>query len=162
MLANLAAKSQTVRTQVAYAIATIASIEVPRKQWLEIIPNLTDNCGQENIDFKNAALETLGFICDELMPDDINDELKNKVVYALSSNITSNPALQKSTLLASKAFFQALPFASKNFKVKDERDFIMGRLFESFKNDEEDIRLTAMQTLVEIARQEYESVEFFF
>jgi importin subunit beta-1 len=78
---------------------------VPRKEWLEIIPNLTNNCGQENVDFKNAALETLGFICDELMPEDINDELKNKVVYALSSNITSNPALQKSTLLASKAFF---------------------------------------------------------
>lgn len=59
------------------------------------------------------------------MPEDINDELKNKVVYALTSNITSNQALLKSTQLASKAFFMALPFASQNFKVKEERDFIM-------------------------------------
>jgi len=87
MLANLAARSATVRTQVAYAVATIASIEIPRREWLEIIPNLCDNSGGENVDFKNAALETLGFICDEISREDINNELKNKVVYALSSNI---------------------------------------------------------------------------
>jgi len=38
----------------------------------------------------------------------------------------------------------------------------MTRLFEAFKNDDEEIRTIAMQTLVEIARQEYESIEFFF
>lgn len=77
MLANLAAKTATVRSQVAYAVATIASIEVPRQEWLEIIPNLCQNACGENVDFKNAALETLGFICDELQADDINHELKN-------------------------------------------------------------------------------------
>jgi importin subunit beta-1 len=91
MLANLATNSAVVRTQVAVAVATIASIEIPRREWLEIIPNLCDNAGHENVDFKNAALETLGFICDELMPEDINNELKNKIVLALTSNITSNP-----------------------------------------------------------------------
>jgi importin subunit beta-1 len=77
MLANLAAKSGTVRTQVANAVATIAAIEVPRQEWLEIIPNLCQNACGENVEFKNAALETLGFICDELVQDDINKELKN-------------------------------------------------------------------------------------
>ena len=38
----------------------------------------------------------------------------------------------------------------------------MKQLFEAFKVDDEDIRIVAMQTLVEIARQEYEAVEFFF
>ncbi len=104
MLAQLAAKSATVRTQVAYAVANIARIEVPRKEWLDLIPNLCDNCGQENVDYKNAALETLGFICEELGPNDITDELKNKVIFALTSNITANPALIKSTTLAVKAF----------------------------------------------------------
>jgi hypothetical protein len=46
------------------------------------------------------------------MPEDINNELKNKVVLALTSNITAVPELKKSTHLAIKAFFQALPFAS--------------------------------------------------
>ena len=101
----------------AYAVANIARIEVPRKEWLELIPNLCDNCGQENLDYKNAALETLGFICEELGSNDITDELKNKVIFALTSNITSNPALEKSTMLSVKAFLQALSFASQNFKV---------------------------------------------
>ena len=38
----------------------------------------------------------------------------------------------------------------------------MTRIFEAFKNNDEDIRIYAMQILVEIARQEYESIEFFF
>ncbi len=93
LLAQLAAKSAVVRTQVAYAVANIARIEIPRRDWLELIPNLCKNCEQENPDYKNAALETLGFICDELMPNDITDELKNKIIFALTTNITSNPAL---------------------------------------------------------------------
>ena len=105
MLANLASQSSIVRTQVAYAVATIASIEIPRREWLDLIPNLCSNAAHENVDFKNAALQTLGFICDELMPEDINNELKNKVVLALTSNITAIPELKKSTHLAIKAFF---------------------------------------------------------
>ena len=38
----------------------------------------------------------------------------------------------------------------------------MSRLFEAFKSPDEDIRVIAMQILVEIGRQEYESVEYFF
>lgn len=38
----------------------------------------------------------------------------------------------------------------------------MSKLFEAFQVPDEDIRIIAMQTLVEIARQEYESVDFFF
>ena len=77
----------------AYAVANIARIEVPRKEWLDLIPNLCDNCGQENLDYKNAALETLGFICEELGSNDITDELMNKVIFAVTSNISSDPAL---------------------------------------------------------------------
>jgi hypothetical protein len=38
----------------------------------------------------------------------------------------------------------------------------MSKVFEAFKNTDEEIRIIAMQSLVEIARQEYESVEYFF
>lgn len=38
----------------------------------------------------------------------------------------------------------------------------MAHLFDAFNVDDEDIRIIAMQILVEIARQQYESVEFFF
>ena len=38
----------------------------------------------------------------------------------------------------------------------------MTKLFDAFRAQDEEIRTVAMQTLVEIARQEYESVEFYF
>jgi len=73
MLMSLAAQSSTVRTQVANAVAVIASIEIPRREWLELIPNLCSNARNENMDYRNSALQTLGFICDEIAPEDIND-----------------------------------------------------------------------------------------
>jgi hypothetical protein len=38
----------------------------------------------------------------------------------------------------------------------------MGKLFEACKASDEDVRVTAMQVLVETARQEYESIEYYF
>lgn len=164
MLANLASQSSQVRTQVAGAVAVIASIEIPRREWLELIPNLCGNAAHENQVYKNAALQTLGYVCEELQPEHVNQELRNKIVLALTSNISASSDLKKSTHLAVKAFFQALPFASQNFRVHQEREYIMSKLFEAFKIEggDEEIEMLAMQTLVEIARQEYEAVEFFF
>jgi len=36
---------------------------------------------------KLASLQTLGFICEELEPKDLNNELKNAVIVALTTNI---------------------------------------------------------------------------
>jgi importin subunit beta-1 len=147
---------------VANAVAVIASIEIPRREWLELIPNLCTNARHENPDYRNSSLQTLGYLCDELAPEDLIDSLKNEIVSALTSNITSVAANEKSTHLAVKAFFQALPFAHQNFQKQAERDYIMKQLFEAFLVQDEDTKFIAMQTLVEIARQEYESVQFYF
>jgi hypothetical protein len=71
LLACLASPSQTVRKQVGSAIATIASIEIPRREWIDLIPNLCANSAHENIVVRDAALQTLGFICEELEPEDL-------------------------------------------------------------------------------------------
>lgn len=67
LLSSLAASS-VVRRSVGVTIATIAGIEIPRKEWLDLIPNLCANATHENLEFRLAALETLGFICEELEP----------------------------------------------------------------------------------------------
>jgi hypothetical protein len=38
----------------------------------------------------------------------------------------------------------------------------MGKLFESIVHSDEEIRIFGMQTLVDIGKMEYESVEFYF
>jgi importin subunit beta-1 len=111
------------------AIATIASIEIPRKEWLELIPNLSANSTHDSIDIRHAALETLGFICEELEPSDLNNELRSLIIQALVRNIEVDPSFVRTTLLAVRATFLALPYATQNFKVAVERDYIMTKLF---------------------------------
>jgi importin subunit beta-1 len=48
-------------------ISTIASIEIPRKEWQELIPLLIQNINYTDIDIKKAAIITLGFICESLV-----------------------------------------------------------------------------------------------
>jgi hypothetical protein len=44
----------------------IASIEIPRGEWVDLITNLSSNAAHDLIDVRHASLETLGFICEEL------------------------------------------------------------------------------------------------
>jgi len=60
-----------------------------------------------------------------------------------------------------KAFFNAVPYTTQNFEVAGERDFIMGKVIESLKSANEDTRIVAMQTLLDIARQEYDSMQYY-
>ncbi|CDW87040.1 importin subunit beta-1-like [Stylonychia lemnae] len=161
-LGCLATQSLIVRKQVASAIAMIASIEIPRNEWIDLIPNLSGNAAHDSIEIREASLETLGFICEELQPCDLTPELKNFIVQALVRNLSADASLTKTTLLAAKAFFLALPYASNNFKVDGERDYIMARIFELLTLENEEIRVIAMQTLVEVGRQEYEFIKFYF
>jgi len=38
----------------------------------------------------------------------------------------------------------------------------MGKLFDAYKVQDEEVRVVIMQTLVEVGRQEYDSVQFYF
>jgi HEAT repeat protein len=79
----------------------------------------------------------------------------------LTNNISkdgSNPVVLKNTEYSIRALFNALPYMRQNFQVKEERDFIMAKIFEAMENPSEDIRTTAMQALVEIGRDEYEYI----
>ena len=50
----------------ANAIAQIASIEIPRNEWLEIINVLARNTMEGGPEIKRASITTLGFIAAEL------------------------------------------------------------------------------------------------
>jgi importin subunit beta-1 len=127
-----------------------------------LIKVLSDNAANENILFRNASIETLGFVCEEIAPEDLPKELCSLIIQGLTRNISADPALSETTALAIKALYLALPFASPNFEVAHERDYIMARIFEAFQCQDEDTRVVAMQILVDVGRQEYDSVEFYF
>jgi importin subunit beta-1 len=73
--ATLASPSALVRGQIASLIAAIASIEIPRGEWTDLISNLCTNAGNENLEIRLASLQTIGYICEELTTKDLSKEL---------------------------------------------------------------------------------------
>lgn len=66
-----------VSKQVASAVAAIAAIEIPRGQWMELVPNLCITSTNEDPLIRKASLEAIGFICEELETSHFTQEIKN-------------------------------------------------------------------------------------
>ena len=138
ILATLASSKVLVRNQIANILAAIASIEIPRKEWDDLIPNLCNNSTNEDINVRLASLTTLGYICEELYPEDLSDEVKNNIILALTNNITDEGPIEPSKL-SIKALLYSIPYTSPNFKVQQERDFIMQKVFTACSLPDEEI-----------------------
>lgn len=163
VLANLASQSSLVRTQIASLVSAIAAIEIPRGEWQELITMLCTNANHSDAQVKLASLQTLGFICEELEPEDLNQQLKNAVIVALTTTISKEEGNGfPATIIASKALLRSIAFAGQNFLVQNERDFIMAKIFESLEIGEVQVREAAMQTLVELVHLQYEYIQFYF
>jgi len=119
-------------------LASIASIEIPRKEWDDLVPNLCRNSENEDMNIKLASLTTLGYICEELYPEDLADTLKNNIILALTNNIKTDGPIEPMKL-AIKALLYSIPYTRPNFQVAQERDYIMQRVFEACAAPDEEI-----------------------
>ena len=150
------------RTQIAALVATIASIEIPNKQWQELVPLLCSNATHTDAQVKLTSLQTLGFICEELVPEDLEPAVRSQVIHCLTSSINAQEGNGfAATTIAAKGLLKSISFASQNFQVQVERDFIMNKIFEALEAPADAVREAAMQTLVELAYTEYNSIEFY-
>jgi importin subunit beta-1 len=104
-----------------------------------LVPNLCNNSTNQDINIKLASLTTLGYICEELHPNDINNSLKNNIILALTSNITEDQASVEPTRLSIRALLYSIPYTSPNFQVPAERDFIMQKVFLACKHGDEEV-----------------------
>jgi len=115
IVATLASPQAPVRAQIANIIAAIASIELPRKEWDDLLPNLCANAGHTEYNIRLASLTTLGYICEETSPDNVLDHVKNQVILALVNNITPQADPITDSLepcrLAIRALSYAVPYA---------------------------------------------------
>ena len=66
-----------------------------------------------------TSLTSLGYICEEINPRDLNDSTKNNVILALINNLSSDQNEESIKLceMAIKALVHTIPYASQNFMV---------------------------------------------
>lgn len=153
-----------VRSQIASILAAIACIELPRGEWNELIPTL---CAQSkvteaNTDLRHASLQTLGYICEDLDPKHLNDEMKNQIIQVLVTNITDDANAIEITKVAVKALQLSISYATKCFADETDRRFIMEKILKSCAHPDEEIKEHALICLRDIGEQEYFCIEEYF
>ncbi|KAK1269638.1 Transportin-1 [Acorus gramineus] len=158
LLQTLSSHVLDARSTASQVIAKIAGIELPHKQWPELIGSLLSNIHQLPAHVKQATLETLGYICEEVSPDAIDQDQVNKILTAVVQGMNSSEASNDVRLAATRALDNALGFAQANFSNDMERDYIMRVVCEATLSTDVKIRQAAFECLVSISSTYYEKL----
>ena len=97
----------------ATCIAAIGVLEIPKGMWDDLIISLAQNSGVESITTRLASVQTLGYLCEDLDPEDISADLVNQILGAVLQNIQPNQ--KELSAIAIKAFARAAPVTNRNF-----------------------------------------------
>lgn len=118
LLSTLGSSAAEARQTSAQVIAKIASIEIPRKEWPELIRLLLFNMTQQDrpASLKQATLEALGYVCEEISHQDLVQDEVNSVLTAVVQGMNITEYSPEVRLAATKALYNALDFAQTNFE----------------------------------------------
>ncbi|KAL9247035.1 hypothetical protein vseg_020506 [Gypsophila vaccaria] len=145
----------------AQVVAKIAAIEIPKKQWPDLIPSLLCNMTQSDspASLKQATLETLGYVCEEISHQELEQTEVNNVLTAVAQGMNQAQNTAEIRLAATRALYNALAFAQTNFENEMERNYIMKVVCDTATSQELEIRQAAYECLVAIASMYYEVLE---
>jgi importin subunit beta-1 len=166
ILSTLASKEKDIRKAAALVVAGklslkkgICKIEIPRKDWPDIIDILVSNCSNENENFRLSSIITLGYISQEVSPKDLTTEEIDKILTGILKNLNSQNNKISSAELESTAIVALInyvSFAKKNFSFAEERALIMDTVYFNLGSSNLEMRVFSMQCLVEITRCFYD------
>ncbi|KAJ4779228.1 Importin subunit beta-1 [Rhynchospora pubera] len=162
LLRTLGSSAAEARHTSSQVIAKVASIEIPRKEWQDLIGKLLGNVTQTFAPgfLKQATLEALGYVCEEVAPQDLEQDQVNAILTAVVQGMTSAEPNSDVRLAAIRALYNALDFAQQNFENQVERNFIMKVVCETAVSKESaEIRQAAFECLVAIASIYYDYLE---
>ncbi|MCD7461772.1 Importin subunit beta-1 [Datura stramonium] len=157
LLQTLSSLAPDARSTASQVIAKVAGIELPQKQWPELIGSLLSN-QQLPAHVKQATLETLGYLCEEVSPDVVEQDQVNKILTAVVQGMNAEDGNNDVRLAATRALYNALGFAQANFNNDMERDFIMRVVCQATLSPEVKIRQAAFECLVSISSTYYEKL----
>ena len=131
VLSTLASSKREIRTSASTVISSISKIDTPITQtWPDLLPSLTDNAFNTDINMKLSAIEALGYVCEELTTKSIDSSNVDKIMNALIQNLTNANNSVEVVIQVLKALYYTIRLAEKNFSNKNERDIIMNAIFQ--------------------------------
>ena len=167
VLSTLASTKKEIRTIVSTLISSICKIDQPiTETWPDLLPSLTQNAFNENINMKLAAIETLGYVCEELTIKSIDSDKIDNIMNALIQNLINDKNPPEVIIQLLKALYHSIRLAEKNFSNKNERAIIMNAIFQIGQKYEknEDILDKIAELFIEMfsVSNYYDYIEDFF
>jgi importin subunit beta-1 len=130
LLNTLQVEPQDVRHTAALVIAKVAAIDLPRKDWPNLINVLLSNMSSATpVDgVRQATLEALGYICEEMAtaePEVLAADQINMILTAVVAGMRPEETSADARLAATVALQNAIEFAQHNMENEQERTYIM-------------------------------------
>ena len=161
ILSTLASQDKNVRKAAGLVIAGICKVDLPlTEKWPNLISSLYSNSNNENLYIRHAALETLGYLCEELTNKTIDSLSVDSILSGLITNLSDKQINSEILNTALTAFLHCLPLAEKNFSKENEIEIIMNSLFNVCQNNmDNDIVLEKIsQIFIEICSLYYDYI----
>ncbi|KAI0476222.1 ARM repeat-containing protein [Xylariaceae sp. FL0804] len=161
---------QTLSSQMAQAgnaaaqvIAAIATIELPRDQWPDLMSVLVQNVSGGEPHQKMASLTCIGYIC-ESQDSELRTALighSNAILTAVVQGARKEETNGEVRLSAISALGDSLEFVGNNFKHEGERNYIMQVVCEATQAEDSRIQQGAFGCLNRIMGLYYENMRFY-
>lgn len=137
-------------------IGKIAAIEIPAKEWSDLIAVLDANITKQsaNSGLRQASLEALGYVCEEV-PAELQP-YSNQILTAIASGMADSEANTDIKLSATVCLVNSIEFIKGNMAQEADRNMIMQMVFSVTKSTDLQVRVAAYQALVQIADSYYE------
>ena len=167
VLSTLASSKKEIRTSACTVISSISKIDSPiTETWPELLPSLTDNAFNSDLNMKLSAIEALGYVCEELTIKSIDPSNVDQILNALIQNLNNPQNSVEVVLQVLKALYYVIRLAQKNFSNKNERAIIFNSIFEigtKYETDENVLDKIAMLFIEMLSISSYyDYIEDFF
>ena len=162
-LQTLASDNAQAGQAAAQVIASIASIELPRNQWADLMGTLVQNVSSGAPHQKQASLTCIGFIC-ESQDTELRSALvshSNAILTAVVQGARKEETNHEVRLSAITALGDSLEFVGNNFKHEGERNYIMQVVCEATQAEDSRIQQGAFGCLNRIMGLYYENMRFY-
>lgn len=147
----------------AQVVAAIATIELPRTQWADLMTTLVQNVNSGNDHLKQASLTTIGFIC-ESQDSELRNALtshSNAILTAVVQGARKEEPNTEVRLAAITALGDSLEFVDNNFRHEGERNYIMQVVCEATQAEDSRIQQGAFGCLNRIMALYYDNMRFY-
>lgn len=153
----LLSDNKDMTTSISQLIAAIAIIELPRNEWPELLPIITENTKTEKpLYVKRSCLLAIGYICEGSDPSDPQMVAQsNGILIAIAQGVQSTEPLTQVRLTALNALINSLEFIRNNFEIEGERNYIMQVVCEATQSSDMEFLAAAFGCLAKIVQYYY-------